>query len=144
MIRKATKYDKTEVIRLMKLFREESPIKEIYSDDDEEYWNAFLDNILAGAGAVFLEENKGLLLCAVLPSVWSSKVLALHELAWYVKKEFRGGSTGYKLLKAYLEYAKTMKESGRVKYFTVSKMVSSPDIDYARFGFRKIDENWIQ
>lgn len=144
MIRQATKYDKTEIIKLMKLFREESPVKEFYLDDDEQYWEAFLDNILVGAGAVFLEEGKGLLLCAVLPSVWSSKVLALHELAWYVVKEHRGGTTGYKLFKAYLEYAKTMKESGRVKYFTVSKMVSSPNIDYARFGFRKVDENWIQ
>lgn len=144
MIRQATKYDKTEVIRLMKLFREESPVKEVYAEDDEEHWHRLLDNIFAGAGAIFIEEGKGLLLCMVLPSVWSSKVLALHELAWFVSKEFRGGTTGYKLLKAYLQYAKQMKESGRIKYFTVSKMVSSPDIDYARFGFRKVDENWVQ
>ncbi len=144
MIRKATRYDKEEIVRLMKLFREESPVREVYEDDNQEYWNAFLDNILAGAGAIFLEEGKGLLLSAVIPSIWNSKVLVLHELAWYVAKEYRGGTTGYKLLKAYIEYAKQLKDSGRVRYFTVSKMVSSPDIDYARFGFRKIDENWIQ
>lgn len=144
MIRKATKYDKKEIIRLIILFREESLFKEIYAEEDQEYLNAFLDNIFAGAGAIFLEEGKGFLWCAVLPSIWNSKVLALHELAWYVVKEYRGGSTGYRLLQAYLEYAKTMKESGRVKYFTVSKLVSSPDIDYTRFGFKKADENWIQ
>lgn len=144
MIREATKYDKTEIIRLMKLFREESPVKEFYREDDEEYWNKLLDNIFAGAGVIFLEEGKGLLLSLILPSVWSEKVLALHELAWFVEKQYRGGSTGYKLLKAYLNCAKEMKQSGRIKYFTVSKMVSSPDIDYTRFGFRKIDENWVQ
>jgi hypothetical protein len=128
----------------MKCFRDESPVQEIYSDDDESHWNLMLDNIFAGAGEVFLEDKKGLLIAATLPSIWGSKVLALHELAWYVKPEFRGGTTGYKLLKCYLEYAKELKQTGRIKYFTVSKMVSSPDIDYSRFGFRKVDENWVQ
>jgi hypothetical protein len=37
-----------------------------------------------------------------------------------------------------------MKESGRIKYFVMGKMESSPDIKYEKFGFKKIDESWIQ
>lgn len=144
MIRKATKYDKTTIIELMKLFREESPIKELLSEDNQEYWNHLLDNIFAGAGAVFIDDNKGLLMCMVLPTIWNDKIFALHELAWYVKPEYRGGTTGYKLLKAYLDFGQQLKKDGRVRYFTMTKMISSPDIDYSKLGFRKIDENWIQ
>lgn len=144
MIRKATKYDKTTIIELMKLFREESPIKELLSEDNQEYWNHLLDNIFAGAGAVFIDDNKGLLMCMVLPTIWNDKIFALHELAWYVKPEYRGGTTGYKLFKAYLDFGQQLKKDGRVRYFTMTKMISSPDIDYSKLGFRKIDENWIQ
>lgn len=144
MIRQATRYDKTRVIELMKMFRAESPIHEFISEDNEEYWSRLLDNIFAGAGAVFLADDKGLLMCMVMPTIWNDKILALHELAWYVKPEYRGGTTGFKLLKAYLDYAEAMKESGRVRYYTMTKMVTSPDIDYGKFGFRKVDENWVQ
>lgn len=144
MIIQATKYDKDKIIEMMKSFRAESPIADLYGEDNPEYWNDLLNKIFAGQGAVFLEEDKGLLLCFILPSIWNPKVLGLHELAWYVRPKFRGGFTGFRLLKAYLNYAKYWKEAGRIQYFTVSKMVSSPDIDYTKYGFRKIDENWIQ
>lgn len=129
---------------MMRQFRAESPIQDIYDVEDEQYWNVLLDNVLAGAGAVFLDEGKGLLLCMVLPSVWTPKVLALHELAWYVKPQFRGGTTGHRLFRAYVEYGKGLKEQGRIRYFTVTKMVSSPDLKFEKHGFRKVDENWIQ
>lgn len=144
MIRLATRYDKTQVIELMKCFRNESPVREVFAQDDEAHWHTILENIYAGAGAVFLEEGKGLLLSMVLPTIWSNKVFALHELAWYVRPEFRGGTTGYKLFKAYIEYGNKLKQEGRVAYFTMTKLVTSPDIDYGRFGFKKTDENWVQ
>ena len=144
MIRQATKYDKTRIIELMQLFRAESPIKEMVCEDNHEYWNQLLDNIFAGAGAVFIDDDKGLLMCMVLPTIWNEKIYALHELAWYVKPEYRGGTTGYKLFRAYIDYGQQLKESGRVSYFTMTKLVTSPDIDYGKFGFRKTDENWIQ
>lgn len=128
----------------MKLFRAESPIQQFVDEDNESYWNELLEKIFAGAGAVFIEDGKGLLMCMVLPTIWNDKLFALHELAWYVKPEYRGGTTGYKLLKAYLEYGQQLKESGRVRYFTMTKLVTSPDIDYGKLGFRKVDENWIQ
>ena len=28
--------------------------------------------------------------------------------------------------------------------FAIAKMVTSPDIKYEKFGFKKLDENWIQ
>lgn len=144
MIYRATKYHKTIIFDLMKQFADESPVSYCHAYSDMEYGNRLLDNIFAGQGAIFLADDYGILMSVVLPCIWSDKILGLHELAWYVKPEKRGGSAGYKLLKQYQEYAELIKTSGRIKYYTMSRLVTSPDIDYSRFGFKKQDELWIQ
>lgn len=144
MIRTATKYDKTEIIELMKQFRRESRIEQYQGLDNEEYWNRLLDHILAGAGAVFLEPGKGLMMALITHTPWCDKTLYMQELAWYVRPEFRNTTIGYKLLKKYVEFGKQLKEEGRIKLFCVNKMVTSPDVKYDRFGFSKLEETWMQ
>jgi len=144
MIRQATKFDKTEIIEMMKQFRQEADLPEYIGEDNEEYWNLLLDTILVGKGVVFLEEGKGLLMALIHPTIWNNKIYTMQELAWYVKPEFRHTTVGYRLLKAYIEYGEELKEDGRIKFFSVSKMDTSPNIKYEKFGFRKKDENWIK
>jgi GNAT superfamily N-acetyltransferase len=144
MIRQATKYDKTEIIQMMKEFRNEADFFELNEIENEEHWNALLDNVLAGQGAVFIEEGKGLLMAIVLPTIWCNKTFAMHELAWYVRPQHRNTTTGFRLFAAYLAYARQLKEQGRIKYFTISKLDNSPALKYEKYGFRKKDENWIQ
>ena len=144
MIRQATKFDKTEIIEMMKQFRQEADLPEYMGEENEEYWNLLLDTILVGKGVVFLEEGKGLLMALIHPTIWNNKIHTMQELAWYVKPEFRHTTVGYRLLKAYIEYGDELKEDGRIKFFSVSKMDTSPDIKYQKFGFRKKDENWIK
>jgi GNAT superfamily N-acetyltransferase len=144
MIRKATKYDKIQIIEMMKLFRAESDIQQFQDIDNEPYWNRLLDNILAGAGVVFIEEGKGLIMALITHTAWCDKTYQMYELAWYVKPEFRNTTIGYRLLKTYVDYGKQLKAEGRIKLFSIAKMVTSPDIKYNKFGFNKLDENWIQ
>ena len=144
MIRQATKYDKTQIILMMKQFRAEADFPELLKVDNEEYWNTMLDGILAGQGVVFLEEGKGLLMAIVLPTIWCNKTFAMHELAWYVCPEERNTTIGFRLFAAYLAYGKQLKEQGRITYFTITKIDTSPNFKYEKYGFRKKDENWIQ
>lgn len=144
MIRQATRYDKPEIIETMKLFRRESNIEQYQGLDNEPYWNRLLDHILAGSGVVFIEEGKGLLMALITHTAWCDKTFYMQELAWYVKPEHRNTPLGYKLLKHYVQYGKQLKEQGRIVMFCIAKMVTSPDIKYDRFGFSKLDENWIQ
>lgn len=144
MIRQATRYDKPEIIETMKLFRRESNIKQYQGLDNVDYWNRLLDHILTGAGVIFIEEGKGLLMALITPTVWCDKTFYMQELAWYVKPEHRNTPLGYKLLKQYVKYGQELKEQGRIAMFCMAKMVTSPDIKYDRFGFSKLDENWIQ
>lgn len=144
MIRQANKYDKTEIIEMMKLFRAEADIEQYRDLDNVEYWNRLLDSILAGQGVVFLEDGKGLLMALITHTAWCDKTYQMMELAWYVKPKYRNSSIGYRLLKAYIEYGKQLKEQGRIRLFTMAKMVTSPNLKYEKFGFRKLDEVWIQ
>lgn len=129
---------------MMKLFRAEAAIPQFENLDNEPYWNKLLDSILAGAGVVFIDEGKGLLMALISHTAWCDKTFQMYELAWYVKPEYRHTSVGYRLLKSYIEYGRKLKEDGRITMFTIAKMVSSPDIKYEKFGFSKLDENWIQ
>ena len=144
MIRQATKHDKKQIIELMKLFRDESKIDYVKNLRDETYINKLLDTILAGAGVIFIEDGVGLIMAIITPTIWCDKTLQMQELAWYVKPEKRNTSIGYRLLKKYVEYGKELKEHGRISIFAIAKMVTSPDIKYGKFGFTKLDENWIQ
>jgi GNAT superfamily N-acetyltransferase len=144
MIRQATKYDKTKIIEMMQLFRAESHIEQYKDLDNVEYWNRLLDSIFSGQGIIYIEDGIGLIMGVVMPTIWCDKTLVLNELAWYVKPEHRNTTVGYRLLKAYVDYGKQLKQTGRIKMFTIAKMVTSPDLKYGRFGFSKLDEIWIQ
>jgi hypothetical protein len=144
VIYQATKYHREIVVGLMKQFAEESPVDYCHGYSDMEYGNRLLDQIFAGRGAIFRAGSYGILMSIVLPSIWSDKILGLHELAWYVKPEYRGSSAGYRLFREYNEHAKLLKQTGRIKYFTISKLPDSPNFDFAKYGYRKQDENWIQ
>jgi GNAT superfamily N-acetyltransferase len=144
MIRQATKYDKTEIIKMMQLFRAEADIEQYRHLDNVVYWNKLLDSILAGQGVIFLEEGKGLIMALINHTAWCDRTFQMYELAWYVKPEYRNTTIGYRLLKEYIDYGKQLKEQGRIKLFSIAKMVSSPNIKYDKFGFNKLDETWIQ
>lgn len=144
MIRQATKYDKIQLQEMVRMFRDESPIQQYKDIDNPEYFDSLVDSIIAGRGVIFIEDNVGFIMGLISPVIWCDKTLAMYELAWYVKPQYRMGIVGVRLLKEYINYAKQLKEQGRIKLFTVTKMVTSPDFDYSKLGFKKIEENWMQ
>lgn len=143
MIRQANKFDKPDIIEMLRLFRDESPFDDYKPLENVEYINGLIDRILAGQGAIFIEPNKGVIIGLIQPTIWSDKIYCMQELAWFVKKEFRQSSTGYRLLKSYIDYAQELKRQDRIKFYTMTKMVTSPNIKYEKFGFSKIEECWI-
>lgn len=144
MIRKATKYDKPQIIDMLKMFRDEAEVDYVKQLRDETYINSLLDTILAGAGVVFVEDNKGFIMALITHTAWDNKTYQMYELAYYVLPQFRNTPLGYRLLKEYVNYGQELKDQGRIKLFTIAKMPTSPDIKYDRFGFKKMDETWVQ
>lgn len=143
MIRQANKFDKPDIIEMLRLFRDESPFDDYRPLENVEYINALIDKILIGQGVIFIKPNVGIIIGLITPSIWSDKIYCLQELAWFVKKEHRQSTAGYRLLAAYISKAKELKNQGRISFYTMSKMITSPDFNYSKYGFTKIEECWI-
>lgn len=145
MIRIATLKDKSAIVRMLESYRKHSPL-EFHKTSPMEHGEKIIEAVLTGAGVCFVSEDAdgihGMLLAIKNPNIWNPAVMAIHELAYWVDEHKRGGTAGYKLLKMYVDYCKTMKDSGAIEYFTISKMVTSPNLDYNRFGFSKLEEMW--
>lgn len=143
MIRQANKFDKPQIIEMLRLFRNESPIQQYRELENEAYISQLLDSIIAGQGVIFVEDNVGFIMGVKTPTIWDDTKIALYELAWFVKQEYRHKTTGYRLFKTYIDYAKQLKDEGKIALYTMTKMTTSPDINYGKYGFNKIEENWM-
>jgi hypothetical protein len=84
----------------------------------------------------------GMIVALMNANVWDHSIRCLNELCYWVNPDARFGSSGYKLLKTYVEVGESLKKQGVIKYYTISKMVNSPDLNYERFGFKKLEETW--
>jgi len=143
MIREANKYDKISIIKMIQEFGKESKLDHL-NDLEASYLDSLLNTLFAGLGVIYIEEDKGLIAGIINPSLWNKDFLMLHELAWYVRPEYRNTPIGYRLLKAYLAKAEVLKETKRINAVVMGKLSTSPDIKYDRFGFAKLEESWIK
>jgi len=144
VIRQANKYDKTEVIEIIKECYRQEQFETQISLDNDEYYEKLFASILAGCGVIFIEEGKGVLVAIINPSAFDPKTLVMNCLAWVVKKEHRNKFVSYRLIKAYIDYAEQLKQKGKINYYTVNKTSKTPDIDYLKLGFCKADEIWAK
>lgn len=146
-IRKASPFDIEDIIEMLKEYRANMPYGFLQDADDKDYVISMLSSLMAGQGIVLigLQDNKpaGMLIAGAMPSLWSPKHIMLTEFAFWVKPANRGGTIGYRLLHKYLAEGIKMKESGRVTNLFLSKMINSPDLNYERLGFRKLEEFWV-
>lgn len=114
--------------------------------DDEVYITTVLTHIFAGRGVALLSSRDdvvtGMLIGFIDQSIWEPNIRVLKEMAYWVKPEYRGSSAGYRLINKYVELAEDMIASGKIQSCTISKMINSPDLDYGKFGFKKVEETW--
>jgi len=146
IIRSANKWDLEQIIVMLKHFRNQSPVELLKNVNDEEYINKIFHEILQGRGIALVVESDsvvGMILSYIAPNIWDPKILVLNELCYWVEPEYRNTTAGYRLLREYNKLAKELIEEKRIHLFTMNKMINSPDLDYGRFGYKKIEETWI-
>lgn len=148
MIRQANKFDIKEIINLLKHYREVAPLDVLKYADNEEYITQLLSELLAGSGLIFLAEKDdviiGMLIAAIIPNIWNPKARQCSEVAYWVNPEYRGGTAAYRLIKAYVSECDAMIKQGKIQFYTMTKMVNSPDLKYHKFGFEKLEETWFK
>jgi RimJ/RimL family protein N-acetyltransferase len=146
MIRRADKWDTDSIIEMLRHYRSATPWPRLANCDNEEYIRKMLQRIFAGGGTIFVAEKDeqitGMLIAILNPNLWDPDLITMQELAYWVEPEHRGTSAGYRLLTAFRDHCEDLKAQGKIEAYTISKMVNSPDLDYGRFGFTKLEEYW--
>lgn len=146
MIRTANKFDLPHIIKMLKHFREQTPIDIMRDCNDEQYINKLYHHIILGGGLALVAEMDqpiGMIIGIKDQNIWDPQLRILRELVYWVEPEYRNTSAGYRLLKEYNTQAELLREQGKIKLYTMTKMTNSPDIDFTRFGYTKTEEVWV-
>lgn len=146
IVRRATPFDVPVLLDMLRRYRKLTPLAFLAEADDAEYVTKLLTELMAGRGVVLVVDNDGIvgmLLASISPSIWSPKHLLMTELAYWVEPESRGGTAGYRLLSEYKKIGEQMKQEKRICNFLISKMSNSPNLQYQKFGFDKLEEFWV-
>jgi N-acetylglutamate synthase-like GNAT family acetyltransferase len=147
IVRQANKWDIPQLIEMLRHYRAASPWEILNNCDNEQYVNGLLTRCLV-SGVIFVAEQDsscvGMLVAVKNSNIWDPDLFVINELAYWVEPEHRGTSAGYKLITRYRAYCEQAKTQGHIQAYTISKMVNSPDLDYGRFGFNKLEEMWRQ
>jgi len=145
-IRDASQFDIPALLTMLRQYRDAAPVGFLRDVDDESYMTHVLADVMAGKGLALVAETDritGMLLAVISPSLWSPQRLVMTEMAYWVDPDARGSSAGHRLLSAYVEHGHALKEQGRISAYFISKMTSSPDLRFERFGFTKLEEFWV-
>lgn len=145
-IRHANKFDQPEIFRMLRSFRNETPIEEMKYCDDEEYISKLFHHIILGGGIALVAETDkicGMIIGVKDANIWDPQIKILRELCYWVDVDARGTTAGYRLLKAYSDEAEKLRDQEKIKMYTMTKMTTSPDIDFSRFGYKKTEEVWV-
>jgi N-acetylglutamate synthase-like GNAT family acetyltransferase len=146
IVRRANPFDIPVLLDMLRRYRKLTPLAFLAEADDAEYVTRLLTELMAGKGVVLVVENDGvvgMLAASISASIWSPKHFLMTELAYWVEPECRGGTAGYRLLAEYRKIGEQMKEEKRICNFLISKMSNSPNLQYQKFGFDKLEEFWV-
>jgi GNAT superfamily N-acetyltransferase len=148
MIRQANKFDMEAIVRMLKAYRDKAPAQFLRDSNNQEHIEKIINNIIAGAGFILLaikdDDPVGMVVAAQHPNIWNPEVTQVSEIAFWVDEEHRGGKSAHRLLHAYIQQCEEWKQENRIQFFSLSKMVNSPDLSYEKFGFEKLEETWIK
>jgi N-acetylglutamate synthase-like GNAT family acetyltransferase len=145
-IRDASPFDVPRILTMLRNYRKQTPLPFLEEVNNADYVSRMLAELMAGRGVVLVAEHEelvGMLIACISPSMWSPDHLLLTEMAYWVEPEFRGGTAGYRLLAEYQKRGEAMKAENRICNYLISKMSNSPNLQFQRFGFTKLEEFWV-
>lgn len=146
-IRQANKFDFPEILAMLHTFKYEGPSSFGNSFNNEEYVATLYAHIMAGRGLALVAEKDGslvgMLIAMIDHVIWDPETRIMRELCYWVDKQHRGSSAGYRLLKEYTRIGDKFIEEGRITTYVIAKLANSPDLKFDKFGFKKAEEIWV-
>lgn len=147
MIKHADIQDYDHVIYMLKNFANSAPVQAWHDPvyDDRRVRNMLLDIQRNGCVIVATVDNKpaGMLIARVMEDTWLPHIKTLKEMAWWVEPEHRGTTTGYRLLKEYVNTGKRLRDADVIQNFTLTLLKDSPAFDLAKRGWCEVETNYV-
>lgn len=147
MIRHADLKDFDRIMALMVNFANAAPVDTYH---EPQYNHRGVQHFLArvkSAGCILVGEAddqiQGMLIAQIMSDPWLPNHLVLKEIAWWVEPQYRNTSLGYRLLMEYVKFGKDLQHRGIVQNFVLTNMVTSPDFDLEKRGWRAIETNYV-
>lgn len=147
MIRQATKYDIPKIAEMMREYANEAPVETLKDlvNQNEQYFSQLIYELISGRGFVLVDnELNGMLIALITQNIWCPKVVELKELAWWVKPEYRKGTLGGKLWLEFNKISEELLDNGRINIVCSTVMVNSPDINYEKRGYKKLETTYFK
>ncbi|HSG62696.1 MAG TPA: hypothetical protein VLA24_14805 [Pseudomonadales bacterium] len=147
MIRLATRYDIPRLLEIVEAYAYENPIKCLGKSHNHfpKYVEELLFSIIAGRGFIYIDNNmRGAIIAIKQGNVWSPKVKELNELLWWVEPEYRNGTIGGRLWKAFDERAEEMLKAGDIDFVVTSISANGPLIDYTKRGYAPLGASFVR
>lgn len=147
MIRLATRYDIPRLLEIVEAYAYENPIKCLGKTHNHfpKYVEELLFSIIAGRGFIYIDNNmRGAIVAIKQGNVWSPKLKELNELLWWVEPEYRNGTIGGRLWKAFDERAEAMLKAGDIDFVVTSISANGPLIDYTKRGYAPLGASFVR
>lgn len=142
-IREAVEDDLLDCLMLFKQFHKESKVP--YNWDKTKTSNVFTASLSLENIAVLVAENEeGILgfICGLIAEPIFSNQKVASELAWFVNKDYRNTSAGFRLLKSYEEWA----IKNKANFITMAYLENVTDLAkiYTKMGYSKTETNYVK
>lgn len=147
MIRKATRYDIPRLLEIVEAYAFENPITVLGKqvNHDAKYVESLLFGIIMGRGFIYIDNHmRGAIIAIKNQNIWCPKVRELNELLWWVEPEYRNGTIGGRLWKAFDDQANEMLNCGDVHCVITSISSSGPWIDYTKRGYKAVGASFVK
>jgi hypothetical protein len=147
MIRLATRYDIPRLLEIVEAYAYENPIKTLGKPDNHnpQHVEQLLFSILMGKGFIYIDENmRGAIIAVKQNNVWCPNVKELHELLWWVEPEYRDGTLGGRLWKAFDQTGTEMLKRGDIDFIVTSISAKGPWIDYTKRDYEAVTASFVK
>lgn len=147
MIRKATRYDIPRLMEIVEAYAFENPITVLGKqvNHDYKYVESLLFGIIMGKGFIYIDNHmRGAIIAVKNQNIWCPKVRELNELLWWVEPEYRNGTIGGRLWKAFDQEADEMLKRGDIHCVITSVSASGPLIDYTKRGYKPVGASFVK
>ncbi len=142
-IREATEEDALDCLILFKQFHKESKVP--YSWDAKKTQQVFVQTIPLENFVTLVAEREDEVvgfICGMYAEPFFSSEKISTEVAWFVSKEYRNSTAGFRLMKAYEEWAL----SKGVKYVGMTYLENITDLSeiYEKKGYTKAETQYMK